>query len=451
MRKQLSFQFENKAELREYERERERERESNANCANADKSCENIGGIDDNPHNSWFTFQNLLKAYYQCRKTKRKSQSAAKFELNFEQELLKLETKLKNKTYKPGKYTCFAVSEPKIREVWAADFCDRILHHLLVIRIEPIWEKKFIFHSYACRKEKGAHRAVRKLKNLLYRPPTSFARTLHFLQIDIESFFMSIDKEILLNLIKKHVKNPEILWLARTIIFQDPSENFTIKGDKNLLKSIPKHKSLFHVSKNKGLPIGNYTSQFFANVYLNEVDQFVKHQLKCRHYFRYMDDLLLLHPDKQKLKNWRDEISKFLQKNLKLKLHPKKQTLRPVGQGIDFLGYIVKPDYSLVRKRTVKKLKNNLKDFNRKFTRALERKNLTSDDIFHDRFLIFDSQKTTADFWHIFSSINSTFGSLKHANCRNLRQTLYEKHFGILKIYLRPANKNYDYFTWDEE
>jgi len=391
-----------------------------------------------------FNFQNLYKAYIDCRKHKRKTYQAAKFEINFESELLKLEQELQSHTYKPGCSVCFAITDPKLREVWAANFRDRVVHHLLVSYLEPTWEKMFVFHSYACRQTKGAHKAVRYLKKMT-------ASDLFFLQIDIQSFFVSINKNILFSLIEKHVKNPEILWLTEKIIFHDPTKNYITRGDLKLLQSVPPHKSLFG-EKDNGLPIGNLTSQFFANLYLNELDQFIKHFLKCRCYFRYMDDLLILHSSKEQLFKWRKEIKTFLKINLKLKLHPKKQILKPTTKGIDFCGYIVKPDYTLIRRRTVKKPKTKLWHFNQNILKALFPDDISRacDIIFTDPFIVFDNERFTEDFRHIFSSINSVYGFFKHANCYNLRKTLYEKHFGILKLYLRPANRNYDYFVWRE-
>jgi len=392
-----------------------------------------------------FNFQNLYQAYIECRKHKRKTLEAAKFEINFESKLLKLSTDLQNHIYKPGPSVCFAISDPKLREVWAANFRDRIVHHLLVGYLEPTWEKMFIFHSYACRETKGAHKAVKYLQKIIN--PNLF-----YLQADIQSFFVSVNKNILFSLIKKYVKNPEILWLTEKIIYHDPTKNYTAKGDLNILGSIPIHKSLFD-KNNYGLPIGNLTSQFFANLYLNELDQFIKHQLKCRYYFRYMDDLLLLHHSKSELLKMLEEIKKFVEINLKLKLHPKKQVLARVTKGINFCGYIIKPDYTLIRRRTIKKLKNKLWQFNQKILNTVlpNNKSIASEIIFNDPFCIFDKPETIKDFFHIFSSVNSVYGFLKHANCYSLRKTLYQKHFGILKIYLRPANKNFDYFVWQDE
>lgn len=246
-----------------------------------------------------FSFKNLYKAYFGCRKLKRTTYHAAKFEIRFESELLKLKEELISHTYQPGPSTCFAITDPKLREVWAADFRDRVVHHLLVSYLEPVWEKMFVSHSYACRKGKGAHKAIHSLKKII--TPDMF-----FLQVDIQSFFVSIDKGILLSLIKKRIKDPEILWLAKKIIDHDPTTNYTQKGSLKLLQSVPPHKSLFGKVA-CGLPIGNLTSQFFANVYLNELDQFIKHSLKCRYYLRYMDDLLLLNSSKEQLLTWRDD------------------------------------------------------------------------------------------------------------------------------------------------
>jgi len=393
---------------------------------------------------SCFNFQNLYRAYLGCRKHKRKTYHAAKFEINFESELLKLEQELQSHTYKPGRSICFAISDPKLREVWAADFRDRVVHHLLVGHLEPIWEKMFVFHSYACRKRRGAHKAICYLKKII-------TQNLFFLQADIQSFFVNIDKSVLFFIIKKHVKNPEIIWLAEKIIFHDPTKDYIFKGDLKLLQSVPPHKSLFG-KNNCGLPIGNLTSQFFANIYLNKLDQFIKHSLKCRYYFRYMDDLLLLNSSKEQLLMWRDDIKTFLETNLKLKLHSKKQILQPAINGINFCGYIVKPNYTLIRRRTVKKLKNNLWHFNEKILNTLSPNDMprACDIIFNDPFIVFDNGRFTDDFRHIFSSINSVYGFFKHANCYNLRKTLYEKHFGILKLYIRSANRNYDYFIWKE-
>ena len=365
--------------------------------------------------------------------------------MNLESEILKLREELQSRTYRPSKSICFAITDPKLREVWAADFRDRVVHHLLIDYLEPIWERMFIFHSYACRRDKGNHKAIYYLQKIT-------APNLFYFQTDVQSFFVSIDKSALFSLVKKYVKEPEILWLSEKIIFHDPTKDYIAKGDLTLLESVPPHKSLFG-KINCGLPIGNLTSQFFANVYLNELDQFIKHSLKCHHYFRYMDDLLFLHRSKEQLIEWREKIKTFLENNLKLKLHPKKQTLQPITYGINFCGYIVKPSHTLIRRRTVKKLKNKLWQFNQKILGDICPNDpiYARDFIFNNPYAIFNNMETIENFKHIFSSINSTYGLFKHANCLKLKKILYEKHFGVLRLYLEPANRNYDYFVWKEQ
>jgi len=173
--------------------------------------------------------------------------------------------------------------------------------------------------------------------------------------MDIKSFFTSIDQQILYDLVCKKVKNEEILWLAKTIIFHDCAHDIPpkIQSQPSLFDKLPRDKSLFTVAKGKGLPIGNLTSQFFANVYMNELDNFAKHQLKAKYYLRYVDDFLILSPDRDYLELCRDQLTDFAMQKLKLKVHPDKQFIKAVSCGIDFVGYIVRPEYVLVRKRIV--------------------------------------------------------------------------------------------------
>lgn len=181
--------------------------------------------------------------------------------------------------------------------------------------------------------------------------------------MDIKSFFSSIDQEVLYGLISEKIKNKEILWLSKKIIFHDSARSVKpiIQSSPNLFKKLPPEKSLFKVEVGKGLPIGNLTSQFFANVYLNELDLFVKHKLKAGFYLRYVDDFLILSFDRDYLLFCQREISEFLVNKLKLKAHPKKQFIRPVSSGIDFVGYIVRAEYVLVRRRVVRNIRKRLK------------------------------------------------------------------------------------------
>lgn len=180
---------------------------------------------------------------------------------------------------------------------------------------------------------------------------------------------MSIDKAILFALLKVKIDDADALWLTRVLVFHNCTDNYLIKGDSTVLQQIPPHKTLFGASPNKGLPIGNLNSQFFANVYLNELDQFVKHTLKCRHYLRYCDDFVLLSSDREQLALWREQISQFLAERLRLELNGKREKLRPVSDGVDFLGYIVRADYLLVRRRVVNNLRERLQGFERALVR----------------------------------------------------------------------------------
>lgn len=370
-----------------------------------------------------FSYENLLKCYYECRKRKRYTINAAKFEIHFEDELLKLQKELREHTYKPGRSICFVVTEPKAREIFAADFRDRIVHHVLVNYLESIWEPKFIDQSYSCRKGKGAHKTIEDLKKYIQKVNHNNHQPAYYLQVDIQSFFVGIKKDILFELIKRYTKNPEILWLTKTIIFHNPTKNYYRKCQISLFDLIPDHKSLFKVSPDQGLPIGNLTSQFFANIYLNELDQFVKHKLRAKYYLRYVDDLLLLSQNKDELKLWRGEIDRFLQDKLKLKLHPQKQVLQTIDKGIDFVGFIVKPNYTLMRRRIVKNLKEKLWKLNQNLEEITEQ-----------------GIKQT------LSMVNSYYGQFRHAKTFGLRQKLWQKNFGRLKEFLEPADKNFSYF-----
>lgn len=387
-----------------------------------------------------FTFPNLLRAYYSCRKRKRDTEQAAQFETNLEVELIQLERELTNRTWKPSPSTAFVVTKPKIREIFAAPFRDRVVHHLLYSYLVPVWEPKFIHDSYACRIGKGTHRAtVERLPQFLRSVTANGHRSAHCFQGDIQSFFTAMSHDVLYRLIEKHVRHPDLLWLAKTIIFHDATKNHIKHGQRSLFSEVPQGKSLFHVPQRKGLPIGNITSQFFANVYLNELDQFVKHNLKAGRYMRYVDDFLIIHEDKALLNEWRKQIGCFLQEHLELTLHPRKQTIFPIHHGIDFLGYVVWTDHILNRKRVVRALKNKLWHFNNYITKQ---------NLDHPTTLWTEELRT--DFQAIHSAINSYYGLFKHADTFHLRKHLYEKHFGVLQAYLLPADEHYSHFVWNE-
>ena len=313
--------------------------------------------------NDIFSYRNIYRCYLDCRRKKRNTFNALHFEINAEENILKLERQLKEHIYRPSRSILFAARKPKLREIFAADFKDRIVHHILVRELEKIWEPVFIHDSYACRYGKGTHKAVIRLQKFLRQISRNGTARAYYIQLDIQSFFTSIDKGILFAFLKKKITDGNTLWLLETVLFWDCTKEYIRKGAKELLSNIPFSKSLFNKGNKRGLPIGNLTSQFFANIYLNELDQFIKHNLKAKYYIRYVDDFILLNLEKEKLIEWCNAIENFLIMKLNLKLHPKRRHLQPISNGVDFLGYIVRKDYILVRRRVINNLRTKLRYF----------------------------------------------------------------------------------------
>lgn len=380
-----------------------------------------------------FSFSNIYRQYLNCRKSKRNTINALRFEIRAEENLLKLQEKLQKKSYYPSRSVCFVVKKPKLREIFAADFKDRVVHHVLVDYLEKIWEPKFIYDSYACRKNKGTHKGVKRLHSFIRKVTKNGSCRSYYMQLDIRGFFINIDKEILFNIIAKKAKNKTILWLAKTIIFHNCTKGYIFKGKRGLLKKIPAHKSLFNQENKRGLPIGNLTSQFFANVYLNEVDQFIKHNLKAKYYLRYCDDLVILHNDKRQLEIWKGLIDRFLQDRLKLTLHPNRQIIRPVSNGINFLGYIIRGDYILVRRRVVNNLKTKLKEYRQKLVYPVRNQRFSNGVYEKDGYkrLRFDYKVLE----NMLTVLSSYLAHFKLANAYKLKQHLWAEFDFINKFF----------------
>jgi len=363
-----------------------------------------------------------------------------------------LKKEIADKSYRPARFSCFAVQDPKLREIFAPHFRDRIIHHFLVDKIEPMIDKRFISTSFANRKGKGIHQAIKKLQPILRKKTANY-----FLQIDIKNFFPSIDKNILFGFFLKHLQTLPLTkkekqtfeFLAHRIIFHDPTNPWPIfTGNKSLLKLVPKHKSLFNTSIEKGLPIGSLSSQFFANLYLNELDQFAKHNLKIKYYFRYVDDIIIIAENTALLSEYKNAIDYFLKETLKLSLHPNKTIMQPTKNGINFLGYIIKKDCKFVRRRTVKSLKRRLYFFNHLFDpvhypirnapqmMSLAKKYRSANWILpiNPDFSVLSSMLAT---------INSYYGIFRFADSFRLRKNLYQNHFGILTKFFEPKDETY--------
>ena len=299
-------------------------------------------------------FENIYLAYRKARKGKRGRVGPAQFERVQDDELLKIQDELQTFTYRPGPYHSFYIHDPKKRLISAAPFRDRVVHHALCRVIEPIWERRFIHDSYANRVDKGTHRALDRTQ--------AFSREYkYFLQCDLRQFFPSIDHAILQMEFARLIQDENTLWLCNQIlqsgvgVLSDEYEMIYFDGDDLLAANRP-----------RGLPIGNLTSQFWANVYLNQFDHFVKRELKCSAFVRYVDDFLLFSNEKRELSDWRKTIIQKLAE-LRLTLHEECAQIFPTTTGIPFLGFRVYPDHRLLKTRKAihfrRKLKRLLQDY----------------------------------------------------------------------------------------
>lgn len=300
-----------------------------------------------------FPFHSLLQAYYDCRKTKRNSVSALAFEARLERNLVQLYDELITGEYSPGKSICFVITRPKPREVWAADFRDRIVHHLMYNHVAQRFIDSFIADSCACIPGRGTLYAVNRLERKIRSQTQNWKRPGFYLKADLANFFVAINKQVLLGLLRKRIHEPFWMRLTEQILMHDPRLDAEYRGPVHLLGAVPKHKRLGAQPDHLGLPIGNLSSQFFANVYLNELDQFVKHELRAKHYIRYVDDFVILHESAQQLNAWLAEIEQFLP-TLGARINPTKTILQPIERGIDFVGQVIKPWRRTTRKRVVK-------------------------------------------------------------------------------------------------
>jgi len=299
--------------------------------------------------NLWYqiiAFENLLNAARQAQRGKRFRHNVLTFNYNLETELFQLNTELAQKTYQPGTYKTFEIVEPKRRLISAAPYRDRVVHHALCNIIVPIFERTFIADSYANRVGFGTHRALRRF--------TQFARSQRYvLQCDIRQYFPSIDHAILKTQLRRKLKCKDTLWLIDTII-DNSNEQAPV------IDHFPGDQLLTPLQRRRGLPIGNLTSQFFANVYLNGLDHFIKEQLKIKNYVRYVDDFALFSDEHQKLTLVRSAIEDYLA-GIRLKIHPIKSQLFETKQGANFLGFRILPNQIRVRTENLRRARRRLR------------------------------------------------------------------------------------------
>ncbi len=286
------------------------------------------------------SFENLILAWKKARKGKTKKPYVIIFEQELFYNLMALHYELKYFFYHPKPLEAFVIRDPKTRKIHKSDFRDRIIHHAIVNILEPIFDKIFIHDSYANRIGKGALRAVQRFESFRRKETHNFTKEAFCLKADIYHYFQEVDLDILLRIIQMKIKDIRVLWIIKQILTNNA--NFEMKRERELSK--------------KGMPLGNLTSQFFANIYLNELDYFIKHKLKANHYIRYVDDFVLISKSEEQLIKWKEQINEFLEIELKLKLHPQKSKIISLSKGIDFLGFRNFFHFRILRKRSIKKM-----------------------------------------------------------------------------------------------
>lgn len=321
--------------------------------------------------------ENLLIAWYEFRVGKTKRPDVQAFEFTLEDSIFELHEELKDGYYKPQAYSQFRINDPKPRLISKAMVRDRLVHHAIYRVLYPLFDQTFIFDSYSCRVGKGTHKAFERLQQQIRVCSKNYTRPCFALKCDIRKFFDTIDHEIVLNLLGRKISDPGLLGLLSEII------------------------GSFEVKPGKGMPIGNLTSQLFANVYMDPLDKFVKHKLKARHYLRYADDFLILANSEAELMGYFVEMWHFLKEELNLELHPNKISIRKLQWGIDFVGYVARPHHAIPRSITVQRMLRNVEK-------------------------IEDSGKLSA-------ILDSYLGYLGHASAKKLEDDLRIKAFFLLE------------------
>ncbi|MBU6321305.1 MAG: group II intron reverse transcriptase domain-containing protein [Patescibacteria group bacterium] len=282
--------------------------------------------------------ENLFAAWEVFKSGKRSRRDVVEFEQNVEQHLFQLQRDLRDKAYRHGPYRGFWIHDPKRRRIHKATVRDRVLHHAVFSVLNPVFEPAFIPASFSCRIGKGTHKGVGAVSEMLRTESRNGTKMCWALKCDIRKFFDSVDHSVLLGILERRVRDDDASWLLREIV------------------------GSYSTAEGKGIPIGNLTSQMFANIYMNEFDQFVKRILRVKKYARYTDDFVVVSSDRTYLEKLLPPIRDFLADKLKLELHPQKVTIRKYRQGADFLGYVVLPHHTALRTRTKKRMFRKMRE-----------------------------------------------------------------------------------------
>lgn len=323
----------------------------------------------------------MFAAWRVFKSGKRNRPDVANFEHHLEENIFQLHRDLREKTYRHGSYCGFWIRDPKLRRIHKATVRDRVLHHAIFNILNHIFERTFIPTSFSCRAGKGTHKGMREVADMLRQESHNNRQPCYALKCDVRKFFDSVNHAVLLELLSRKIKDADTMWLLTEII-----NSFT-STCRNLFET-------------KGVPIGNLTSQLFANIYMNELDKFMKHELKVKHYARYTDDFVIVSSDREYLFGLIEPIQRFLSERLRLALHPKKVSIRPYHQGIDFLGYVVLPYHIVVRTKTRRRVFRKLKE------RVEQFRNGTTHE------------------WTLLGSFRSYRGVFSHADAHGISKTL---------------------------
>ena len=345
----------------------------------------------------------LIVAYHDARRHKRGLDYQTRFEMNQERELVRLRDELIERRYVARPSSCFIIHDPKMREVFAAEFRDRVVHHLFYNYTHEIFERTFIADSYSCIEGRGTHYGVERLKHHLLSCSHNWSKPCYVLKLDIKGYFMSINRARLLarcrELLKKQ-RDPAldldlVEYLLESICMLNPVENCRIIGDRSEWAQLPPEKSLFHSKSGCGLPIGNLSSQLFSNIYLGALDDFMKRELKCRHYGRYVDDAYVVGATKEELFAVVPKVRDFLRDELELELNETKVCVIDAYKGVEFLGAYVKPYRTYPSNRSLKRMRGRMKSLDwQEGSRQLQ------------------------------SRVNSMLGVLSHYDCWHVRKVL---------------------------
>lgn len=290
--------------------------------------------------------ENLLEAWQEFVRGKRHKPDVQAFSLHLMDNLIQLHQDLVNNNYRHGAYQAFKINDPKPRDIHKATVRDRVLHHAIYRQLYWHFHRRFIADSFSCRLGKGTHRALSRFQHFAYQVSKNNTKACWILKCDIKKFFASVDQVILLEILETHLSDQKIINLLREII-----------------------SSFYSTQIGAGLPLGNLTSQLLVNIYLNNFDQFIKQELKIKHYVRYADDFAIFSRDRDYLLNLIPEISAFLQTKLKLQLHPSKVLIQTLATGVDFLGWIHFPDHRVLRRATKRRMLAKIKQNKSESTR----------------------------------------------------------------------------------